>query len=161
MYPDLIIIGPYTLHSYGFMMFLGVMTGILVFRVLASRSGLDPVRVTNLGIAVAFVGYIGAYFFYVLTRLWYDGFSMVVAQEALKDYALVWYGAVIFGIPFAWGYMRRYRLAVWRTFDALLPGATLGHAIGRIGCFIASCCYGKPTDAWVGVRFYSAAVSEK
>ena len=39
------------------------------------------------------------------------------------------------------------------TFDAFAPGLALGHAIGRIGCFAAGCCYGKPTDHFWGVTF--------
>lgn len=30
---------------------------------------------------------------------------------------------------------------------------TAAHCVGRIGCFLAGCCYGKPTDSWIGIDF--------
>ena len=42
---------------------------------------------------------------------------------------------------------------------AFAPGLALGHAIGRVGCFAAGCCWGKPTTSWIGVHF-SAKASE-
>ena len=40
-----------------------------------------------------------------------------------------------------------------RTCDAFAPGLALGHAIGRLGCFAAGCCYGKVTHHAWGVVF--------
>lgn len=66
------------------------------------------------------------------------------------------YGGMLFGCV-TWAAMlslRRHRtqpVAVW--FDALAPCIAVGHAIGRIGCFLGGCCYGLPTDLPVGVVF--------
>jgi phosphatidylglycerol:prolipoprotein diacylglycerol transferase len=49
--------------------------------------------------------------------------------------------------------MRRNQMPWLRTADAFAPGLALGHAIGRLGCFAAGCCYGKHTEAWWGVTF--------
>ncbi len=38
-------------------------------------------------------------------------------------------------------------------FSLLLPGIVLAHAFGRIGCFFGGCCYGAPTDSWLGIVF--------
>ena len=46
------------------------------------------------------------------------------------------------------------------TCDAFAPGLALGHAIGRIGCFAAGCCYGKPTNHWWGVTFHNPLAKE-
>jgi phosphatidylglycerol:prolipoprotein diacylglycerol transferase len=153
MYPKLFTIGPYTLHTYGFLMFLGVVVAILVIRTLASRPGIDHVRITKLLIVLAFIGYFGTKFLFMLTSLWANGFSVSVAWEALTSGGLVWYGSVIFGIPYLWWGMRKYRIPLWRALDAIIPGIAIGHAIGRIGCFMGGCCYGIPTDAWFGICF--------
>jgi phosphatidylglycerol:prolipoprotein diacylglycerol transferase len=50
-------------------------------------------------------------------------------------------------------YVRKHHMPVLRTCDTFAPGIALGHAIGRIGCFAAGCCYGKPTHHWWGVTF--------
>ena len=45
--------------------------------------------------------------------------------------------------------VRRYQLPVWTTSDLIAPGIALGHIVGRFGCLLAGCCYGRPTDiAW-------------
>jgi phosphatidylglycerol:prolipoprotein diacylglycerol transferase len=46
------------------------------------------------------------------------------------------------------------------TCDAFAPGLALGHAIGRIGCFAAGCCYGKETHHWWGVTFTNPLAAE-
>ena len=45
------------------------------------------------------------------------------------------------------------RAAGWSTADALAPGVVLGQAIGRLGCFAAGCCWGKPTSLPWAVTF--------
>ena len=52
----------------------------------------------------------------------------------------------------AW-YIRQHRMPALATWDAFAPGLALGHAIGRVGCFAAGCCYGKPTSHFWGVTF--------
>jgi phosphatidylglycerol:prolipoprotein diacylglycerol transferase len=46
------------------------------------------------------------------------------------------------------------------TCDAFAPGLAIGHAIGRVGCFAAGCCFGKPTDHFWGVTFTSPIAHE-
>jgi phosphatidylglycerol:prolipoprotein diacylglycerol transferase len=50
-------------------------------------------------------------------------------------------------------YIRKHRMPGLATWDAFAPGLALGHAIGRVGCFAAGCCYGKPTSHFWGVTF--------
>jgi phosphatidylglycerol:prolipoprotein diacylglycerol transferase len=49
--------------------------------------------------------------------------------------------------------MKKHRLPAWKVADMGAPSIALGEAIGRWGCFAAGCCYGKPTDGPLGVRF--------
>jgi phosphatidylglycerol:prolipoprotein diacylglycerol transferase len=44
-------------------------------------------------------------------------------------------------------------MQVWVVCDVFAPGIALGHVIGRVGCFLAGCCYGRPTDVPWAVRF--------
>jgi phosphatidylglycerol:prolipoprotein diacylglycerol transferase len=43
-------------------------------------------------------------------------------------------------------YCRAYRVSIARAADAGAPGLALGHAVGRIGCLLGGCCYGRPVD---------------
>jgi phosphatidylglycerol:prolipoprotein diacylglycerol transferase len=65
----------------------------------------------------------------------------------------VWYGGLIGGMVAGWLYVRATRLEWLRVLDHCIPFVALGHAIGRLGCFLNGCCYGKPTGAWWGVAF--------
>ena len=50
-------------------------------------------------------------------------------------------------------YIRKHHMPALATWDAFAPGLAMGHAIGRVGCFAAGCCYGKPTSHFWGVTF--------
>jgi phosphatidylglycerol:prolipoprotein diacylglycerol transferase len=65
----------------------------------------------------------------------------------------VFYGGFIGALIASLIVMRVYKLPWWRTADAFAPGVALGQMIGRIGCFSAGCCWGKPTTAFYGVHF--------
>ena len=66
---------------------------------------------------------------------------------------LIWYGGLFFALFFALVYLKINRLPVLKTLDLLAPYIALGQAIGRIGCFLNGCCYGKPVS-W-GIYFPS------
>jgi Prolipoprotein diacylglyceryl transferase len=69
----------------------------------------------------------------------------------------VFYGGVLFAIPTALLYIRRSGLRLWPTADIWAPSLAIGHALGRVGCFCAGCCYGRPAEGlpWA-VTFTSA-----
>jgi phosphatidylglycerol:prolipoprotein diacylglycerol transferase len=50
-------------------------------------------------------------------------------------------------------YLKLKHLNIWKTADLIAPGVALGHAVGRIGCFFAGCCYGKECDLPIAVKF--------
>ena len=65
----------------------------------------------------------------------------------------VFQGGLILALIVSVWYMRRKRLPVLRTMDVFAPGVALGHAIGRVGCFAAGCCWGAPTSLPWAVTF--------
>lgn len=72
-------------------------------------------------------------------KLWRGGFA--------------YYGGFIAATAFAFYYVRKHALGWWRTADLASPAIMLGLFFGRVGCYLNGCCYGKPTDAAVGVIF--------
>jgi phosphatidylglycerol:prolipoprotein diacylglycerol transferase len=71
----------------------------------------------------------------------------------------VFYGGLIAAFFVALWLLRRYRLPVWGTADAIAPGIALGHIIGRFGCLMAGCCYGRPTSVPWAVTFTNPAAA--
>ena len=61
-------------------------------------------------------------------------------------------------LPFAYWFVRKNKIPFWKAADVAFPALTLAHAFGRLGCFGAGCCYGRPTDTFLGMRFHSDQV---
>jgi phosphatidylglycerol:prolipoprotein diacylglycerol transferase len=152
---------PYLLHSdhfnlptYGVMAAIGLVLGLLICVRYARLDGIDEERAWNLGVLTILCGVLGAKVLLVLND-W--SFYMRNPREIFSFTMLqaggVWYGGFLGGVLAGIWYVRKHRLPVLRTWDAFTPGISLGHALGRLGCFAAGCCYGKPTDAPWGVVF--------
>ena len=116
--------------------------------VRASQRQLDQTRVLDLGIYIIISALVGAKLLLLLT----DVQSYIDNPRELLTLARsggVFYGGLILAVVVALWYIRRVGLPLWTTCDVFAPGIALGHIIGRLGCFFAGCCYGKPTDvAW-------------
>jgi phosphatidylglycerol---prolipoprotein diacylglyceryl transferase len=152
---------PYLFHSdrislptYGAVAALGLVLGLLLSVRLAKRDGLDEEKCWNLGVLTIFCGIVGAKLMLVVTDWSYYSrhFNEIFSFNMLQAGG-VWYGGFLGGVGSGILYVRHHRLPILRTWDAFTPGISLGHALGRLGCFAAGCCYGKPTDAPWGVVF--------
>lgn len=64
---------------------------------------------------------------------------------------LTYYGGLLLALPGGLWFARRKGMGMWRTADVTAPFIALGLFFGRLGCFFNGCCYGAPTDSWVGV----------
>lgn len=71
----------------------------------------------------------------------------------LGSSGFVVYGGILAGLVAAWIYIRRKGMSLSSTLDIFLPPVALAQAFGRVGCFLAGCCYGRPTKSWIGVVF--------
>jgi phosphatidylglycerol:prolipoprotein diacylglycerol transferase len=143
---------PFTLHTYGVLIATALLVGLWVVSRQARRAGLDVGRVTDLSIYAVIAGLVGAKLTLFLqdwrtyTRDWHELLSLLQS-------AGVFYGGFAAGLLLALWYVRRARLAPWPTLDVIAPGLAIGQAIGRLGCFAAGCCYGRPTSGPWGVTF--------
>ncbi len=150
MYPKLITIGDFFLPTYGALVALGFLVALWIAARLAKRSGLNPDAVTSLGVYCALAGLAGAKL--LMVALDWDYYSRSPGQifsVTTLQAGGVFYGGLIAALATAAIYMRRKQLPVLRTLDAFAPGIALGHAIGRIGCFAAGCCWGVACErAW-------------
>jgi phosphatidylglycerol---prolipoprotein diacylglyceryl transferase len=145
-------LGPFTLHTYGVLLAIAFLVGLWVVSRQAKRAGLDAGRITDMAVWVLIAGLVGAKILLVLVDWRYYGRN---PRELLSIFQSggVFYGGLIAGVAVAWWYVRRYRLPGWRTADVLAPGVIIGQAIGRLGCFSAGCCWGKPTSVPWAVTF--------
>jgi len=154
VFPQLFHIGHFFLPTYGFLVSLGVLIGLWVSVRNSERLGYDGDKSWNLGILVVLCGIVGAKVLYIINDWSYyknhvgDIFSIATLQAGG-----VFSGGLIFAFGAAAWYVRKHHMPALGTCDAFAPGLALGHAIGRLGCFAAGCCYGKPTHHFWGVTF--------
>lgn len=150
MYPILFKIGSFELFTYGLMMALGVLAGLLAVNLEAKRYAWNSDQMTRLVVWVFLMGLLGARFVYVLTRMNEPGVDIVaIALNARAGF--VYYGGLISSWLFLVWYVRRYALPFWPVMDAFSYGICIGLAIGRIGCLLGGCCYGTHCDFPWGV----------
>ncbi|MGE5126941.1 MAG: prolipoprotein diacylglyceryl transferase, partial [Betaproteobacteria bacterium] len=145
-------LGPFTLHTYGVLLAIAFLAGLWAASRQAKRDGLDAGRVTDMAVWVLIAGLLGAKA--LLLAVDWRYFSRNPRELlSLFQSGGVFYGGLLAGILVAWLYARHYQLPAWRTADVLAPGVVIGQAIGRLGCFSAGCCWGKPSQVPWAVTF--------
>src|SRR5258706_9007673 len=152
VYPQLLHFGRFCLPTYGFLVSMGVLIGLWISVRNSERLGINGDKAWNLGILVVLCGIVGAKVLYVIN----EGMSLrdIFSIETLQAGGVFSGGLIAAFLAAAW-YVRRHHMPALGTCDAFAPGLALGHAIGRIGCFAAGCCYGKETHHFWGVVFHN------
>lgn len=157
MHPVLVSFGSLTVHTYGFMIAVGFLVAVAAIRRLADREGLDSDRVLDLTFWSLIVGFVGARLLFVITR-WPTFAADPASIVRVWEGGLVFFGGPIAVLPFVIWYVRRHGMKLWKVMDTMIPGLTIAHAFGRLGCIAAGCCYGRPTGSDWGFRFHSDLV---
>lgn len=66
---------------------------------------------------------------------------------------LVFYGGLIGAVIGAYIYCRQYKMPFSPLMDIFAPLIPFVHGMGRIGCFMSGCCYGKEYHGFGSVHF--------
>jgi len=154
VFPRLVELGRYSLPTYGFLVASGVLIGLWISVRNSERRGIDGEKAWNLGILVVLCGIVGAKVLYIIN----DWSAYAAHPREIFSFNTLQAGGVFSGgliaalVAAAW-YIRKYHMPALGTCDAFAPGLALGHAIGRVGCFAAGCCFGKETHHFWGVTF--------
>ena len=154
MLPYLFSIGGFRLPAYGVMVAAAFLTALAVVARLARREGRDADTIVNLGIYCAMAGIAGAKLNLILVD-WerYAANPSELFSLATLQAMGIFYGGFLAALAVAIWNMRRKRLPLLATADLFAPGIAIGHAIGRIGCFAAGCCWGTQCDRPWAVTF--------
>ncbi len=159
MHPILFKLGPIDVRSYGFMLAVAFLVGILLGGRQAERIGIKPAVIYDLSIQLMLGAIIGARLFYVIFH-WSDFSDNWLAiinpfqqGKLIGIEGMNMYGGVIVAMILGITYLYRHHQPVWKIADLLIPYLALGTAITRIGCFLNGCCFGVPTKCLTGVCF--------
>lgn len=142
------------IHWYGICIALGFLaaTGILLWK--RKHAGMTADQIFDAALLALFTGILGARIFYVI-QYWdeHSGFWWVFR---IDKGGLVFYGGFLLALISLFFYTKRRGISFRALLDIMAPAIALGHAFGRIGCFLQGCCFGQPLPQGAqlpGVRF--------
>lgn len=147
---DLFSIGNFTIHGYGLMIALGFLLCVIMGMYRAKRLKLNPEAILDIALIGLVVGFAGAKLLYIIVEFptFLKDPMRVVGSEGF-----VVYGGIIAGVLSAIVYCRRKKLVFLDYFDLAAPSIALAQGVGRIGCLLAGCCYGRETTCPIGIVF--------
>lgn len=155
MYPILVRFGELTLHTYGVLLAGGFLLAVFLASREAHRTGIDPNLILDLSFYLLLAALLGSRLFYVLGN-WPEFAANPIDVIKFWRGGLVFYGGLIFAFFIGVWYVRKHQLNFPKMADLLAPSIAIGQALGRLGCFSAGCCYGKPATGFCAVTFRDA-----
>lgn len=158
MYPVLFTIplfGGITIYSYGVMVAMGFVAAMAWVMRESRRLGQSPARMMDLAFWVIIAGILGSRLLHVAVSERERFLADPLMFFRLWEGGLVFYGGLIASFAVGVWYIRKHRMPVLTTLDIFAPAISIGHAVGRVGCFLAGCCYGRSVGhgAWYALTF--------
>jgi len=155
MHPVLFEIGTLTIYSYGFMIALGVI-GAVTYMFFQGRKDVGHTfdQANTLFLLIFIAAFIGGKFFLLLEN---PSLYMNNLSKLFTGRGFVFYGSFLFAIPTMLWFFKKHKLNTYQMLDVMAVVTCIVHMFGRIGCFFAGCCYGKPTQGPLGVTFTNEA----
>lgn len=150
MYNEILTIGSITIHGYGLMIGLGVMAALLLGDYRSKKFGLNGDHIYGMTFSAVILGFVAARILFIITE--WENFLQNPMQY-LSGAGFVVYGGIIGGFLTIYGFCKIKKIDMLSYLDLMIPSVALAQGFGRIGCFLAGCCYGRETDSCLGVVF--------
>lgn len=150
-------VGPITFHMYGLMIAIGFAVALLVASYRGKKKGLSDDIFQGIFYCAIGGGLLGCRLLYYIVEI----------PNIINDPSILWnfrvgyvvYGGIIGGILASFIYCRVKKVDFVEYFDMVMPEVAMAQGFGRLGCFFAGCCYGRPTDAWYGITFKNSSLA--
>ena len=131
------------IHWYGICIAAGFLAALCVLQYKRNYAKMTKEQIFDIGIIAIFGGIGGARLFYVFQ--FFHQFSGDLWKVFRIDQGgLVFYGGFLMAVLILWIYGKVKHLSFARILDMYAPAIALGHAFGRVGCFLQGCCFGRP-----------------
>lgn len=153
MLPILFKIGPVPIHAYGLMIAIGFLLALYFMQREAVKAGVDPKIFADGAFYTLILGIVGARFMHIVLYPQHYAWNDPLGWIAVWEGGLVFQGAIPPALLYVWWHFRRNELPFLKGVDIVMPYLALAHGVGRIGCFLNGCCYGKPSDVPWAIPF--------
>lgn len=151
MHPVLFEVGGLTVYGYGFMIVLGVIGGVAYLFVQGKKDvGLTFDQTNTLFLLIFIAAFVGGKFFLLLEN---PAQYLSEPKRLLTGRGFVFYGSFLFAVPVMLWFFRKHKLNTYKMLDVMAVVTCIVHMFGRLGCFMAGCCYGKPSTGPLGITF--------
>lgn len=141
-----------SIYSYGVMIAIGILVSFLLALKLGRKFGLNSDKLSSLFIWVILASFIGGKLFYFLediSKYVNDPSAMWRSSGA----GFVFYGSLVFAVPTMVWWLKRNKIPVRPFLDEIAIIGPVMHSLGRVGCFLAGCCYGRECHNALGVTY--------
>lgn len=152
MHPFLSLLPGWSIPTYGLFYVSAFVCAIALAAALATRVGVPFWKMVDVAFQFSIAGEIGSRLVFILVE-WRAFFGGEIPLRQFLAAGRVVLGGVAVGALFSIWLFRRHRLPVLAVFDASAAGVAFGMGLGRLGCLMAGCCYGKPTHSALGIVF--------
>jgi len=152
MYPELFHIGKTTIYTYAVLIVIGTLVASLYTKWRAEKE-LGVLELSNHFFYLVFIaGFVGGKLFFYLEK---PSYYLSNPELMLHNFSggFVFYGSFITIMPVVIWYLKKHRIPILPMLDILAITTLIVHSIGRLGCFFGGCCYGKPTNSFIGMSF--------
>jgi phosphatidylglycerol:prolipoprotein diacylglycerol transferase len=155
MHPVLFEIGSFTVYSYGFCIAIGAILGFLyVYRQGKKKYQITFDQSNNLFLLLVTAAVVGGKFFLIFEN---PSLYLHEPKRFFSGNGFVFYGSLLTAIPVMLWYFKKIKVPALGMLDIMAVVTCIVHGFGRIGCLMAGCCYGTPTDSIFGIIFTDPA----
>lgn len=155
---ELLSIGPFTVYGYGLMIAIGILAAYILAEYRARKRKMPYEEILSLVLWCIIGGFLSAKLLYWIVE-WRDFLSDPISKLKTFGDGFVVYGGIIGGILAGFFYCRKRKLDFLDFFDLVMPSVAVAQGFGRIGCFLAGCCYGKETKHMLSITFQNSMIA--
>lgn len=146
-------IGSFPIRWYGIFVAAGFLAGYQLVLFRAGRiTEIGKEEAANLTFLGMVGGILGARIFHVI-MFWENYRDSLLEIFRIDHGGLVFYGGFFGAVLVLVLRCRMKKLSYGAVAEVLVPALPLGHALGRVGCFLNGCCFGRPWDGWPAVHY--------
>lgn len=136
--------------TYGVLIALGLVAAVLLAAWQGRRYGIPAEHFQDLTFIAVLSGFLGGRLLYILLN--FGDFLAQPTAYLFSRTGFVFIGGLLGAIPVCIWYVKRLKLDMWLLGDIVMPSLAIGHALGRVGCHLAGCCYGGLCEGPWGIR---------